>query len=126
MVIRNEKTLEAVQAEFTEKFPYLRIEFYAAPHRPGMGSPKGLKLDPAKTIAEARTVHTEGELSVRANQKISTLEHNFSEKFGLFVQVFRRSGNLWLQSNKTDHWTLAEANRKGEHSVVAYQEKYES
>lgn len=126
MKILEAKTLKEVQAEFNEKFPYLQIEFYTTPHERGKGSPEGLKLDPDRSMAEARSLHTEGELRISGNQKISTLEKHFAEKFGLFVQVFRRSGNLWLQSSKTDHWTLAEANRKGEHSVAAYQEKYES
>ena len=126
MTILEEKTLREVQQEFNEKFPFLRLNFYTAPHGEGTGSPDDLKIDPELTVAEARTVHTEGELSISANQKISTLEKRFAEQFGLYVQVFRQSGNLWLQSNKTDHWTLAEANRKGEHSVTAYQEKYQS
>lgn len=125
MIIHDKRTLREVQQEFNQKFPYLRIKFYAGHHDVGEGSPVQEKLDSSLTIGEARTNHSEGDLSVNPNQKISTLEHNFDEKFGLNAQVFRKSGNLWLQTSKTDHWTLAEANRKGQHSEAAYQEKYE-
>ena len=124
MIIQDIKTLMEVQKEFSQKFPFLKIKFYAGTHQAGETSPMQQKLDSQLTIGEARTIHDEGDLSINANQKISTLEQNFMEKFGLNVQVFRKSGNLWLQTSKTDHWTLAEANRKGEHSSIAYEEKY--
>ena len=124
MTIHDMRTLKDIQQAFHEKFPYLQIQFFATQHQTGEASPMHGKLDSSKTIGEVRTVHSRGDLSINANQKISTLEKNFAEQFGLNVQVFRKSGNLWLQTSKTDHWTLAEANRKGEHSEAAYEEKY--
>jgi hypothetical protein len=32
--------------------------------------------------------------------------------FGLDVQVFRKSGNTWLVTTKTDDWTIAEHNKR--------------
>lgn len=124
MTIQDDRRLKDIQAEFNEKFPFLQVKFFEGKHKPGETSPIQQKLNNELTIGEARTVHSEGDLSINANQKISTLEQNFLEKFGLNVQVFRKSGNLWLQTSKTDHWSLSEANRKGEHSSVAYDEKY--
>ncbi len=117
MVVQDNLKIKEIQAEFNKKFPYLKIEFYAKPHEVGKPSPAQLQVDPEKTIAELRTVHTEGDLSIHANQKISTLEQAFADQYGLYVQVFRKSANLWLQTSKTDHWTLGEANGKGERSV---------
>ena len=124
MTIRDDRTLQEIQKEFHQKFPFLKIKFYKGTHQQGEGSPVQEKLDSSMTIGEARTLHSSGDLSINANQKISTLEQGFLEKFGLNAQVFRKSGNLWLQSSKTDHWILSEANRKGEHSSQAYEEKY--
>lgn len=124
MTIQDKRTLKETQKEFNQKFPFLQIKFYAEKHNPGETSPVQQKLNNDLTIGEVRTVHSEGDLSVNANQKISTLEKAFLDEFGLNVQVFRKSGNLWLQTSKTDHWTLGEANRKGEHSQAAYEEKY--
>lgn len=124
MTIQDNRTLKETQKEFNAKFPFLQIKFYAEKHKSGETSPVQQKLNDDLTIGEVRTIHSEGELSINANQKISTLENNFLEQFGLNVQVFRKSGNLWLQTSKTDHWTLGEANTKGEHSEAAYREMH--
>ncbi len=57
--------------------------------------------------------------------KVRTLENVFYETYGLKVQVFRLSGNIWLQTTSTDEWTLHEQNRKGGASLSHYKEKYE-
>ena len=38
----------------------------------------------------------------------------FGEVYGLGVQVFRKSGNVWLETTVTDSWTLKEQNDQGE------------
>jgi hypothetical protein len=45
--------------------------------------------------------------------KVSELEELFEEVFGLSVQVFRKSGESWLQTTTTDSWTLNQQNLKG-------------
>ena len=117
MIVKDELLIKDLQQTFNNKFPYLKIEFYQKPHSSEKGSPKDEKLDGSLTIALARTKHNTGDLSIHGKQKISTLEQAFQDQYGLSVQVFRKSANLWLQTTKTDHWTLTEANQKGEHSV---------
>ena len=41
------------------------------------------------------------------------LEKIFKDQFGLAVQVFRKSGNLWLETTMTDNWTLQQQNNHG-------------
>ena len=117
MQITNNKTLADIQKEFNAKFPYLKLEFYSQAHKTKAGSPENLKLNPQHTIDEARTKHTLGDLSINGHLKVSTLENTFHEKYGLNVQVFRRSGNIWLQTTATDDWTLADQNKKGKESM---------
>jgi hypothetical protein len=33
--------------------------------------------------------------------------------YGLSVQVFRKSGNVWLETSATDNWTLRQQNNEG-------------
>lgn len=113
MIITDEKKLSDIQEEFRNKFPNLKLEFYRTKHDAGEGNPEQEKLLPEKTIREVRTTHTSGDLSIDGHQKVSTLESNFQEKYGLNVQVFRHSNGIWLQTTATDHWTLAEQNKKG-------------
>lgn len=110
IAITDNKTIEEIQAEFSTHFSFLKIEFYEAEHTTGEGTPETLRVHVEKTIGEARTKHVEGKLSIHGNQKVSTLEKAFHDDYGLNVQVFRRSGNLWLQTTATDDWTLSEQN----------------
>ena len=124
MVISDDKTFRDIQKDFNSKFPYLKLEFYSSRHGEGEGSPIQERIDPEKLMKNARQNHTEGNIRVRKDMKVNELEQVFQEKFGLNVQVFRKSGNLWMQTTSTDHWTLAEQNRKGGASELHYKEKY--
>lgn len=118
MKITAEKKLSEIQEQFREKFPFLKIEFYAHRHQAGEGSRAEETLDPQLTIDEVRTIHTEGDLQIDGDMKVSTLEQKFYKDYGLNVQVFRMSGNLWMQTSATDDWTLDKQNRKGGHSAA--------
>ena len=113
MIIQDNKSIQAIQKEFNDKFPNLKIAFYAHEHGDHEGSPNADKLEETLTIGQARTKTTEGDLSIHANQKVNTLEQNFHDIYGLNVQVFRKSGSLWLQTTATDAWTLHKQNERG-------------
>jgi hypothetical protein len=121
MQIRNDKTLRDLQNEFNEKFPFLRIVFF---EQKGVGAARK-KLDPSKRVGEVRKNQTEGEISLHGKVKVKNLEQHLAQTFGLYAQVFRLSGNLWLLTTSTDEWSLHEQNRKGGSSVSHYKEKYE-
>jgi len=125
MYITDQKTLADVKREFNQKFPYLKLEFFAKPHNPGEPSPKRELLDDRLSIGEVRTIHNEGDFKVDANMTVRDFENLIREKYGLNVQVFRKSANVWLQTTKTDSWTLAEQNRKGGASMQHYIEMHE-
>jgi hypothetical protein len=125
MLIDNSKKIMDLQMEFHKKFPYLRLEFYTGSHKVGETSPAKTKLNGELLIDEVRTIHMEGDLFIREDMSVSDLEQMFLGKYGLNAQVFRHSGNLWLQTSATDHWTLAEQNRKGGHSEELFEQKLE-
>lgn len=114
MKISDDRTIRSIQEEFNSKFPYLKLEFYNKPHEIGEGSQKQSLIDADKTIGAVRTIHTEGDLSINGHLKVGTLEQNFTDMYGLNVQIFRDSNGLWLQTTSTDDWTLADQNRRGE------------
>ena len=122
MLIKDVRTLKDIQEEFSDKFPFLRIEFFTWIGK----TEEKQKLNPELTIGEVRTIHKEGDLSIHGNLKVRTLEANFRDIYGLSVQVFRLSGNIWLQTTSTDDWTLHEQNRKGGASAKHFKEKFES
>ncbi|MDX1476832.1 MAG: hypothetical protein R3301_03965 [Saprospiraceae bacterium] len=116
--------LKDIQAAFSQAFPFLRIEFYEESHVAGQGSPSGKQIDPEQTVGQVRASGKDGILIFDAGTQINAFEDTMRQHFGLNVQVFRKSGNLWLQTITTDNWTLEQADRKGDHSSELYREKY--
>lgn len=104
----------AIQENFNEQFPYLKLEFFSKPHGVGIGSSKKLIKQNYKTLGECRTIHNTGKITITPNMTVSELEQSFSEVYGLNVQVFRKSGKAWLETTVTDGWTLQEQNKQGE------------
>jgi len=103
----------AIQEEFNTVFPYLKIEFFSKPHKPGDASAKKLIKYSSKTLSECRTVHNKGEITITPSMTVVDLEQSFSNIYGLGVQVFRESGKIWLETTLTDGWTLEEQNLQG-------------
>ena len=113
MLITDDKRIADIQREFSNKFPYLKIEFYSEHHEAHEGSAQNQLLDPKKTIGEISNMHKTGDVSINGHLKVSTLEQMMYEKYGLNVQVWRKSGSIWLQTTSTDDWTLSEQNERG-------------
>lgn len=116
MIISDDKTIAQIQEEFTEKFEGLKLEFYGHAHGTFENSSKKDLLPSDSLIKDIRKIHTEEDYTILPEMTVSSLEQTFEDKFGLHVQVFRRSKDLWLQTSTTDGWTLEVQNRKGIHS----------
>lgn len=112
--ISDSTRISAIQEIFHKNFPYLKIEFFSKPHKPGNPGVKNFIKPPQSTLAECRTNHLEGEISIVSDMSVKDLEQQFLHHYGLFVQVFRKSGNIWLETTVTDNWTLEQQNTQGE------------
>ena len=111
--IDDSKTLEDVKNEFSGVFPYLKIEFFEKAHSDGAGSPKSELIDENLSIGNIRTQHNEGEVEINAEMAVGEVERRFEENYGIHVQVFRKSGDIWLETSATDDWSLADQNETG-------------
>lgn len=112
--INDRRKIFAIQKDFNEMFPYLRIEFFAKPHEPAGAPAKKMMKQPSKTLGECRTIHNSGTLTIIPGMTVADLEQNFRSVYGLSVQIFRQSGKAWLETTITDGWTLEEQNKQGE------------
>lgn len=114
IVINDRRKIFAIQEEFNKMFPYLRLEFYAKPSKAnGAPATKFVSSD-SKTLAECRTLHNNGIVTIVPSMSVYDLEQQFRDVYGLGVQIFRKSGKVWLETTVTDAWTLEEQNRQGE------------
>jgi hypothetical protein len=123
MIIADKYRLREIKEAFHRLFPHLKLEFYRGSHLDGEGSPGREQLDVELTIAQLSGRHEIADFHIRPDMTVGSFERDFFGQFGINVQVFRKSGNLWMQTTATDSWTLAEQNRKGGASAEAYREK---
>ncbi|MFM7023730.1 MAG: hypothetical protein ACKOXB_12210 [Flavobacteriales bacterium] len=112
--IDDSKKIFQIQEEFNKLFPYLKIEFFSKPHDPGCPSAKKFIKHCNKTLAECRSIHKRGKINISPKTTVNELEQDFGKNYGLGVQVFRKSGKVWLETTVTDSWTLEEQNKQGE------------
>lgn len=111
LTITGERSLQEVQQEFNAAYPYLKIEFFPPQHK--KPSPSASKLQQALKIDEARKLRNSGFLTLNDALKVAELEKDLNETYGLNAQVFRKSGNIWLETTMTDGWTLKQQNDHG-------------
>lgn len=114
ITINDHRKIFAIQEEFNTVFPYLKLEFFSKPNKPGGASAKKIIKHSSKILGECRTVHNRGQITISPNMTVANLEQSFSDVYGLGIQIFRKSGKVWLETTVTNGWTLEEQNRQGE------------
>jgi hypothetical protein len=117
MIIQDSKNIKEIQTEFHQIFPGLKIVFYQVGHDDHEGSEKGMEYTGEHKLYEIRQGHAEGVIEIKPEMSVQQLEQGFEELFGLHVQIFRKSGTVWLQTINTDDWSLKKQNEKGMETV---------
>lgn len=113
MLIDDNRRISELQEEFNNLYPFLKIEFLKHPYS---SAPHNLKKDtyPNHTmLRDCRKNHNSGVIELADTMKVSEFEKILSESYGLYAQVFRHSGNIWLITTATDGWTLKTQNDEG-------------
>jgi len=109
---KNTTTAEVVES-FVSAFPYLKLVFYKKSHKHFHGSQKEDEIKENVVLETLNEKIKEGKIEWKGDMSVDKLETLMEKSFGLHVQVFRKSGDIWLQTSKTDHWTLDDQNRNG-------------
>jgi hypothetical protein len=111
------RTIGDLQREFNEAFPYIKLVFFTKPHDAYKGSPaKFLIQQPDLKLGDIEKKPHDGVLYLEENMPTWQVERLFEENFGLHVQVFRKSGNTWLETSVSDDLSLGDQNIKGKMS----------
>lgn len=112
--LTSKKTIKEIQAEFSQMFPYLKLEFFSKPHTIGKGTKKEYMNDSSLSLGESSgNEEVFGMVDITEDTVVHDLEKMLREHFGLNVQVFRKSGKIWLETTATDNWTLGYQNSQG-------------
>ncbi|NBA87695.1 hypothetical protein GVN16_18135 [Emticicia sp. CRIBPO] len=116
--IKKGDQVSTLQKSFREAFPYLKLKFYKIPHQHDEGSEDTLIWPAATMIDGIRTKYTLDTISIEPQHTAGEVEKAFYDIFGLNVQLFRQAGGIWIQTIKTDDWTLEKLNEAGEQTTI--------
>ena len=109
LFLEKESTVEEVKKVFTTYYPYLRLELYKKPaNKNDISTPK--ERSPLNKF-----IHSSGKIVIDINNDVTVaeLENQFAA-VGLLSEVFRKSGNVWVETSLTSNWTLHQQNAEGE------------
>jgi len=113
VTINENQSLKSIKTAFNSQFPHLKVEFFSEAHGVGEASSPKAMYDENLLLKDIRSIKESGDFSVNGNTSTSSFESGFFNHFGVTIQVFRKSGNIWLQTTTTDDWTLDEQEAKG-------------
>lgn len=114
LIIDRERQISEVQQDFSNAYPFLKIEFFRNGMKRQSRYPANLKIGSHARLKESWVWKKDnGSLDFDDAMTVLELEEAFMDQFGLSVQVFRKSGNIWLETTMTDHWSLKRQNDHG-------------
>jgi len=119
--INGERLISDIQQDFGAVYPYLKIEFFRN------GKIRRDRYPVNKLIPATQPVKTawhykqeKGQLTLSDGMTVTDFENALMDQFGLSAQVFRRSGNIWLETTITDYWTLKQQNDHGREITIGH------
>jgi hypothetical protein len=107
------RLINDIQKEFNEAFPFLKIEFFKTRSFTRSDFMANQIIPSQRKIGDTQLAITDGDIEIVEEMKVKDLEKIFKDQFSLAMQVFRKSGNLWLETTMTDNWTLQQQNDHG-------------
>jgi hypothetical protein len=111
LTIQKNILVEDVNKIFTKHYPFLKIELYKIP-APGKHVTKKEML-PSNLPLVLFTNTTHKKIDINSNVTVAELESQFAS-IGLIAEVFRKSGNVWIETILTNKWSLHQQNTEGE------------
>lgn len=114
ITIHDQLSIDELQQQFNSKYPYLKLECFTKPHGIHSGSRKENMIPSDTLVKDCRSKHKDGQLEINPDHTVAQIEKSFQDIFGLYVQVFRKSGNVWIETTVTDDWTLEKQNSEAE------------
>jgi hypothetical protein len=102
MKINQTKSITEIQREFSDIFPFLKIEFFKKSHNTFGGNSNKEIISKTDSIK----IKEIGEIFITESMTVNELEQRFKTQFGLNIQIFRKHGKTWIETTVTDNWSL--------------------
>ncbi len=113
LYISPNRLISDIQKDFNNVFPFLKLEFFNNRSFSTSDFQAQQIIPHNRKVGDSQLTKTEGDIKIDEEMKVNELEKIFKEQFNLAVQVFRKSGTMWLETTMTDSWTLQQQNNHG-------------
>ncbi len=104
--------ISQIQEEFNKLYPYLKVVFRQQGNSANALPVTGLHSE--EQIRDGVRSLLEKDIHLMDGMKVSELEDSLEQLFGQRAQVFRRSGNFWMDTQLSRGWTLKQQNDHGQ------------
>lgn len=105
-------SLKYIQKQFNACYPFLKVEFFKK-------IPVNQPIYKAELISAFESNKPldgswEGKvIDISGGRTVLEVENDFENLFGFPAHVFRKSGNVWVETSLTSDWSLLEQNEEG-------------
>jgi len=113
IIINDNRRITDIQKEFSNAYPFLKVEFFTVSHSKNKLSSLKNMIPNDRLLGSFRNKHNSGGIFIYDSKTVFEIEEEFATQFGLYVQVFRKSGSLWIETSLTDKWSVAFQNSEG-------------
>lgn len=123
ILIDDNRTIGDVQKDFSDEYPFLKIEFLSQPGRNASAPARQEILPGGKKLGSIRDRHNSGAVPIEPDRTVRNLLDSLEQQFGLHAQVYRKFGHMWIETGLTSHWSLSLQNTEGYEISEAFAKK---
>src|SRR5450755_1950570 len=115
-------SIRDIQEKFIELFPGLQIKIYKHVECKNGIQSQDIMFCPEVRMIEINPGFRDGRIGIPGSLRVTDLEQAFFEKFGLFVQVFRKNGSPVEEASRMSHFLLERTTYLVKEGFPAYSE----
>jgi hypothetical protein len=108
--INQTKKTNTIKNAFNKEYPFLKLEFFKTKHEINKPSPVNEIIHTNIALGQINPSMKEGNILLSPTLTVGNLEEQFKKEFGLSIQVFRKQNAVWIETTRTDNFTLYRQN----------------
>lgn len=106
LYISEDTRIGMIKTDFNRQYPFLKIDFLKG---------NALTKTRAHEFEKLNALNTLQNIDIDKKRTVAELKKDFKDVFGLTAEIFRKSGNVWIETSLTDDWTLEQQNSEAEY-----------
>jgi hypothetical protein len=105
--------MKDIEEQFNHAFPYLHLSITDCKKASEPSPRQAIETGNESNIGQFSPSELDSNRIIDETMTVEQLESILLHQFGCNAKVYRRSGNVWLQTKFTNGWTLKEQNQMG-------------